>query len=88
VLLPKSGGSWRHLFSNDEVPEVAGSLRLEDICLRISCGIATGADGVFVKNIEDLPEHLGPAITANIIQSQNIIGHADSLFGRVTAEMS
>jgi len=58
VLLPKSGESWRHLFSNDEVPEVAGSLRLEDICLRISCGIATGADGVFVKDIEDLPEHL------------------------------
>lgn len=58
ALLPKCGGSWRHLFSNDEVPEVAGSLRLEDICLRISCGIATGADGIFVKNIEDLPEHL------------------------------
>jgi len=58
VLLPKSGESWRHLFSNDEVPEITGSLCLEDICRRISCGIATGADGVFVKNIEDLPEYL------------------------------
>lgn len=58
VLLPKSGGSWRHLFSNDKPPEVAGSLCLESICRRISCGIATGADGVFVKNAEDLPEYL------------------------------
>ena len=51
ALLPKSGESWRHLFSNDELPEVIGSLRLDDICRRISCGIATGADGVFVKDI-------------------------------------
>jgi SAM-dependent methyltransferase len=58
ALLPKSGESWRHLFSNDELPEVIGSLRLDDICRRISCGIATGADGVFVKDIEDLPENL------------------------------
>jgi len=35
-----------------------------------------------------MADHLGSPIAANIIQSQNIIGHADSLFGRVTTEMS
>lgn len=83
VLLPKSGGSWQNLFSSDGVPEVAGTLHLEDICLRISCGIATGADGVFVKNIEDLPEHLEehawPTISGRQLQPTSSIVKTSSV---------
>lgn len=73
AMLPKSGETWRHLFSNDETLEVIGSLRLGDICDRISCGIATGADGVFVKEIKDLPKslemHAWPTISGRQLQS-------------------
>jgi SAM-dependent methyltransferase len=31
---------------------------LEDICVRISCGVATGADGVFVKRLGDIDSSL------------------------------
>lgn len=72
AMLPRSGESWRHLLSNDAPPEVMGSFRLDEICLRISCGIATGADGVFVKDLAELPEnleeHAWPTISGRQLQ--------------------
>jgi adenine-specific DNA-methyltransferase len=56
VRLPSDSSSW--------LPAVLGaerdgeSLTLEDICLRISCGVATGADSVFVVRTGNLDEGL------------------------------
>jgi adenine-specific DNA-methyltransferase len=56
VHLPPDSRSW--------LPAVLGAahdsetLTLEDICLRVSCGVATGADSVFVVRTADLDEGL------------------------------
>jgi hypothetical protein len=38
----------------------ASGVTLEDVCKRISCGVATGADGVFVLRNSDIPPDLRP----------------------------
>ena len=72
ALLPASGESWRHLLSNESASSVTGSLYLDAICRRISCGIATGADAVFVKDLDDLPtdlaQHAWPTISGRQLQ--------------------
>jgi len=56
IQLPSDSHSW--------LPEVLGAerdtetLTLEDVCLRVSCGVATGADSVFVVRNEDLDDAL------------------------------
>jgi adenine-specific DNA-methyltransferase len=56
VRLPPDSSSW--------LPAVLGAahdtetLTLEDICLRVSCGVATGADSVFVVRTSDLSNTL------------------------------
>jgi adenine-specific DNA-methyltransferase len=56
VDLPRNGASWLPILSG------AGSARreitLEDVCLRVSCGVATGADGVFVRRTAELTAEL------------------------------
>jgi len=55
ALLPKDGSSWLPYFT-DKL-ENNHTLTLQDVCLRISCGIATGADSIFIKKTESvLPE--------------------------------
>lgn len=44
----------------------ASPLTLSDACVRISCGIATGADSVFVMRDDDLPADLVPFAHATI----------------------
>lgn len=56
VLLPKDGSSWLPYFT-DQV-ENNHDLTLQDVCQRISCGIATGADSIFIKKIESIPPEL------------------------------
>ncbi|MGK2935910.1 MAG: HsdM family class I SAM-dependent methyltransferase [Gemmatimonadaceae bacterium] len=56
VRLPADSSSW--------LPSVLGAghdtetLTLDDICLRVSCGVATGADSVFVVRNTELDERL------------------------------
>lgn len=38
----------------------SGTSTLADACIRISCGVATGADGVYVMRDADLPTNLRP----------------------------
>lgn len=47
VRLPASGQSWAGALAGHSSKETG--LKLEDICLRVSCGIATGTDKVFVN---------------------------------------
>ena len=52
VILPTSGVSWQPLF-HDEGGEPL-PLTLQDVSLRVSCGVATGADAVFVHRTDSL----------------------------------
>lgn len=54
--LPSEAISWLPTLLGAD--QERGGLTLEDICLRISCGVATGADSVFVVPVEGLDPKL------------------------------
>ncbi len=56
VTLSKDGASWLPLIQTQHIPK--GYVRLEEICVRISCGVATGADLVFVRNADSIDKTL------------------------------
>jgi SAM-dependent methyltransferase len=56
VRLPRGGGSWLPLLNGNSVSESAYSLA--DACVRISCGVATGADSVYILKTSELPAPL------------------------------
>jgi hypothetical protein len=56
IKLPKDGRSWLPVISGLE--SIDEGAVLEDIALRVSCGVATGADSVFVKKTRDLAPEL------------------------------
>jgi len=58
VRLSNAGSSWLPLI-NGTAPHASGPV-LADAFLRISCGVATGADSVYVVKDADLPDSLRP----------------------------
>ena len=52
VSLPRGRDSWLPLLEG--APPPLETVTLADVCLRISCGVATGADGVFVRPVDGL----------------------------------
>ncbi len=58
LKLPPRGDPWMPLFEG--VASECAVLRLADLCLRLSCGVATGADSVFVRPAEALDPALRP----------------------------
>ncbi len=54
--LPADGTSWLH--SANGTASGQPSHRLKDACLRISCGVATGADSVYVIRTRQVPTNL------------------------------
>jgi adenine-specific DNA-methyltransferase len=52
VTLPRSRESW--LPAIEGAGSTHAAVTLGDLCLRLSCGVATGADGVFVRAANDL----------------------------------
>jgi tRNA1(Val) A37 N6-methylase TrmN6 len=67
VFLNREGASRRIKFPSDGsslLPRIQKRVRLEgagtlgDLCLRVSCGVATGADAVFVRDGRTLPKEL------------------------------
>lgn len=54
VRLPKDGSSWNPTINQSESPRASG-VTLQDLCLRVSCGIATGADSMYVHPEASLP---------------------------------
>lgn len=75
--LPIDGRSWLP-FINGHVPDVTAH-KLEDICVRISCGIATGADAIYVRRNSGLPSGLFPFSYPTIAGRQ-----IDPLSGKMT----
>lgn len=56
IGLPADGASWLPLLNGGSSEELGHTLK--DACLRISCGVATGADSVFVTKSSPLPSNL------------------------------
>jgi SAM-dependent methyltransferase len=52
IILPVDGASWLPYINQSQTK--SGELKLGDICSRISCGVATGADSVFIKRIDEI----------------------------------
>jgi adenine-specific DNA-methyltransferase len=58
VELPPDGESWASTIRAGETPTLDSGVVLGDICERISCGVATGADRLFVQKRGEVPEQL------------------------------
>lgn len=58
VQLTADGSSWLPVINGDSLSEPTHTLA--DISLRISCGVATGADAVYVARTSDLASSLRP----------------------------
>lgn len=58
VKLPAGRGPWLPFLEG--VASESTAVKLADLCLRVSCGIATGADNVFVRPAEGLDPALRP----------------------------
>ncbi|HCC33957.1 MAG TPA: DNA methyltransferase [Clostridiales bacterium] len=56
VTLPSGGKPWLPLLEGSAPQQTA--VTLGDLCLRISCGVATGADSVFIQPVESLDPEL------------------------------
>src|SRR5271166_2470267 len=56
IVPPADGSSWLPIIMGHNGN--SAGLTLENVCLRISCGVATGADDVFVRVADDLPANL------------------------------
>jgi hypothetical protein len=54
VRLPKDGSSWNPVI-NQAGPSEPPEFTLQQLCLRVSCGIATGADSMYVHAETSLP---------------------------------
>ncbi len=57
VELPEDGSSWASVVRGG-APDLETGVTLEDVCERVSCGVATGADSVFVMPEDEVPEQL------------------------------
>lgn len=80
VQLPNDGSSaFPILFGTIE--KKAGYCTLDDLCLRISCGVATGADPVYVLNKNrippDLKKYAFPTITGRDLSLDSPDAHSD-----------
>jgi len=80
VQLPNNGASaFPAIFG--EIKKKPGYCTLEEICLRVSCGVATGADAVYVHNKRDIPIHLkkytSPTITGKDLSFNSLEVRSD-----------
>jgi len=57
IFVPRDGESWQPLI-HGPLAEINGTRTLEDLALHVSCGVATGADAVFVHEATALTSAL------------------------------
>lgn len=58
IELPEDGESWApHIRESSDLPEETG-VTLQDVATRISCGVATGRDKIFVQDADKIPPQL------------------------------
>lgn len=77
VILPKDGCSLLPLVNEYRSPPQSGETVLQDVCVRISCGVATGADAIFVRKSNDLHPDLAaysyPTISGRNLSPKSVI---------------
>jgi adenine-specific DNA-methyltransferase len=73
-----SASSWMPLIRGIRDEKVHG-FRLEDICIRVSCGVATGADDVFIRRSDALEPELAafsrPTVAGRDLSAPDDIRH-------------
>lgn len=74
VNLPQDGSSWLPVLGRSAAQ--IGRMTLADVCERISCGIATGADQVFVHAADRLPIELWPFARPTVAGRELVPGSA------------
>lgn len=57
VTIPRDGSSWNGSIHGQKASP-AGTVFLEDIAVRVSCGVATGADDIYVLPGDEMPSGL------------------------------
>jgi SAM-dependent methyltransferase len=72
IHMPPDGSSLLPLL-NKHVACVS-ALTLADVSLRVSCGVATGADRIFVRNTREIPDPLAPFARPTISGRQLVPG--------------
>jgi len=81
VTLPKDGVSW--LPAVHKIGNFQDGNKLSDVTVRISCGVATGADVVFVKKATDVDTELlsyaYPTISGRQLSTTNLFPHTCDL---------
>ena len=81
VTLPADGSSlWPTIQEGSDRPLSGQGLKLLDLCVRISCGVATGADAVFVHPTKTLAPALRPFAYPTISGRQ--LSHTNSTLPR------
>jgi adenine-specific DNA-methyltransferase len=60
LLLPQDGESWAANVRGAEVEDMETGVSLGDVTIRISPGMATGADALFVMSRDEVPSQLDP----------------------------
>jgi len=75
VRLPLGGSSWQPLLQG--VHPTSGIETLSGAALRVSCGVATGADAVFVFKENELPADLRPWSFPTLAGRELVVGEAD-----------
>jgi len=73
-----SGSSWMPMIGGAR-DEQTHRAKLQDVCVRVSCGVATGADDVFVRRADTLEPELAafarPTIAGRELNKRGEIGH-------------
>ncbi len=96
VMLPRDGSSFLPTM-NGKSGQKSGYFELRDICVRVSCGVATGADSVFIKPSKEIEPCLAQftyptiagrqlSIDSSLIQSDDSIIIPYSRDGKIIPE--
>ncbi|PSQ97936.1 MAG: DNA methyltransferase [Bacteroidetes bacterium SW_9_63_38] len=72
VELPSGGKSWAAAVRGKDLSGVDTGLTLGDVTVRVSPGMATGADAVFVFENDEVPEGLAPTWTRPTVSGKEL----------------
>jgi hypothetical protein len=70
--LPAGGASWAAPIRGTDLSELETGLTLEDVAVRVSPGMATGADAVFVFDKAEVPSGLAPEWTRPTVSGKEL----------------
>lgn len=70
--LPNGGESWAAAVRGKDLSGIETGLTLGDVTVRVSPGMATGADAVFVFDKEEVPESLVPEWTRPTVSGEEL----------------